>query len=188
MYGIRTRLLKANPDRRGSLTEIYRHGWHRGIQAKQINLTTSHAGSLRGTHLHRFHSDVFILAAGRAWLGMKDVRKFSPTYGETELIEMSEDKPESVIVPVGVVHGIHFVKESILVTVESEYYDTAEEIRVQWNDPELGIPWMADHMVLSDEDAKAQSYAQLMVTIDPWQEEWAPPLPSGSSSRSRPPS
>ena len=172
IFGIKRFPLKVNPDRRGSLTEIFRECWVPELKPKQVNIMPSHAGVIRGSHVHRFHSDYFVLVAGRAFLGLRDVRTYSPTAGFVSLIEMFGHAPEGIVVPEGVIHGVHFVEESVLATVESEYYDPAEEIRVRWNDPALGIPWAADKVYLSDADGDAPSYAELVKTIEPWQNEW----------------
>jgi dTDP-4-dehydrorhamnose 3,5-epimerase len=88
----------------------------------------------------------------------------------TAFVELSSDSPSAMIVPPGVLHGLYFPVDSTLLTVESHVYDPVEEVRCQWDDPELEIPWPFSSPILSDGDLKAQSYREMMATIEPWQD------------------
>jgi dTDP-4-dehydrorhamnose 3,5-epimerase len=168
--GVRIRPLQPHHDRRGWLVEAFRDSWTPSVEGAQVNLTWSRAGTLRGSHVHGKHADYFVLAAGRTTIGIKDVRKRSPTYGLTALVELSSETPSAMTVPPGVLHGLYFPVESILLTVESHVYDPEEEVRCRWNDPALGIPWPFSSPLLSDGDRDAQSYREMMAIIDPWQD------------------
>jgi dTDP-4-dehydrorhamnose 3,5-epimerase len=167
--GVRIRPLRPHHDRRGWLVEAFRDSWDESVAGAQVNLTWSRAGTLRGSHVHGRHADYFVLAAGRSTIGIKDVRKRSPAYGLTMLVELTSDTPSAMTVPPGVLHGLYFPVESILLTVESDVYDPAEEVRCRWNDPELGIAWPFSSPILSDGDRDAQSYREMMGVIEPWQ-------------------
>lgn len=164
--------LEPHPDRRGWLLEAYRKSWLPDVSSEQVNLTWSRANTLRGTHVHGLHSDYFVLASGRALVGIQDVRKRSATFGMAALIELSSERPTALSVPPGVLHGVYFPVDSMLVTVESLTYDPLEEIGCRWNDPELAIPWPFTSPVLSDADRTAQSYAEMMAAIEPWQADY----------------
>ena len=168
--GVRIRPLEPHPDRRGWLVEAFRESWQTGVQGAQLNLTWSRAGTLRGSHVHGRHADYFVLASGRTIIGIKDVRKQSPTFGMTAVVELSSESPSAMTVPPGVVHGLYFPVDSILLTVESDVYDPVEEIRCRWDDPELEIPWSFPSPILSDADRAAQSYRAMMAAIEPWQD------------------
>ena len=168
--GVAMRRLEPHHDRRGWLVEAFRASWAPRIEVEQVNLTWSRAGTLRGSHVHGKHSDCFVIASGRTTVGIKDVRKRSPTYGMTALVELSGEAPSVMTVPPGVLHGLYFPVDSILLTVESQVYDPEEEIRCRWNDPELGIPWPFTSPLLSDGDQSAPPYRDMMAVIEPWQE------------------
>jgi dTDP-4-dehydrorhamnose 3,5-epimerase len=167
--GVRIRPLEPHHDRRGWLVEAFRESWEPGVEGAQVNITWSRARTLRGSHVHGNHTDQFVLASGHAAVGIRDVRKRSPTFGVTALVELSSESPSAMTVPPGVLHGLYFPVDSILVTVESRAYDPEEEVRCRWNDPELQIPWPFCSPILSDADLAAQSYRDMMAAIEPWQ-------------------
>jgi dTDP-4-dehydrorhamnose 3,5-epimerase len=170
--GATLRNLRANPDRRGWLMEAFRAEWTSGLAGAQVNVTWSRAGSLRGSHVHHRHADYFVLAQGRSIIGLKDLRRRSAAFGSVHLIELHAESPRALAVPPGVLHGLYFPVDSLLVTVESHAYDPDEELRCRWDDPELGIPWPFRDAILSDADRDAQSFAELMRAIEPWQERF----------------
>lgn len=170
--GVQIRPLTPHQDRRGWLVEAFRDSWAPGVGNAQVNLTWSRAGTLRGSHVHGVHTDYFVLASGRVTVGIRDLRKRSPSFGMTALAELTGDSPSAMTVPPGVLHGLYFPLDSLLLTVESHVYDPAEEIRCRWNDPDLAIPWPFADPILSDADRGAQSYRELMATIEPWQDAY----------------
>ena len=59
---------------RGSFRELWRAGDFPDEPFVQANLSTSAAGVLRGLHLHRRQDDLWIVADGRAFVALVDVR------------------------------------------------------------------------------------------------------------------
>jgi dTDP-4-dehydrorhamnose 3,5-epimerase len=171
--GVTLQRLTPHPDRRGWLVEVFRESWVPGLDGAQVNLTWSRAGTLRGPHVHGLHTDYFVPASGRTVVGIRDVRKRSATFGTTGLVELSSDTPAALSVPPGVLHGLYFPVDSLLITVESRVYDPVEEIRCRWDDPEVGIAWPFTMPILSDDDTRAQSYREMMAVIEPWQGDYA---------------
>jgi dTDP-4-dehydrorhamnose 3,5-epimerase len=165
--GIKSVPLKVNSDPRGTLIEIFREGWQKGLQARQVNVMFSRGGSLRGSHVHRSHTDWFVMAMGRGVVGIRDVRRRSPAFGKTELLEIRAEAPQALVVPPGVIHGMFFPVDGILVTIESMFYDPTEELKVKWDDPELGIEWPFSDTTSTEIDA--YSVKDLMEKIEPWQ-------------------
>jgi dTDP-4-dehydrorhamnose 3,5-epimerase len=159
--------LDPKPDRRGWLLEAFRTSWLPDIPCSQINLMWSRAGTLRGSHVHGVHVDCFVMASGECLIGLKDVRDRSPTFARLSMLQLSCEVPNLIVVPASVVHGLNFPVDSILLTVESDFYDPSEEIPCRWDDKELGIPWPFTTPILSDKDAQAQSYREMMTMIEP---------------------
>jgi dTDP-4-dehydrorhamnose 3,5-epimerase len=171
--GVTIRPLEPHHDRRRWLVEAFRESWAPGVDGAQVNITWSRAGTLRGSHVHGEHADYFVLASGRAAVGIRDVRKRSATFGMTALVELSSESPSAMTVPPGVLHGLYFPVDSILLTVESRVYDPLEEIRCRWDDPELELPWPFSAPILSDADRGAQSYREMLAAIEPWQSRYS---------------
>jgi len=86
--GARLRPLDVKRDARGSFTEIFYSSWDTGIAPAQWSLVRSAPGVLRGMHLHRRHDEYYLVVAGRASVGLKDLRPGSPTHGVSSLYEL----------------------------------------------------------------------------------------------------
>jgi dTDP-4-dehydrorhamnose 3,5-epimerase len=154
--------LTPHQDPRGMLVEIFRESWDLGCRPVQWNALTSAAGVLRGVHVHVRHVDHLVLAVGRILLGLHDLRPWSPTSGASQLIELDASVPRAVIVPVGVAHGLYSPEPSLLVYGASHYWDPNDELGCRWNSEELRLAWPATTPTLSERDATAGDYPDLL--------------------------
>ncbi len=127
----------------------------------QWNLSRSAAGVLRGLHLHPGYHEVYVLLSGAADVLLLDLRPASPTHGRRTQLAFETSHPEALLLPAGVLHGIHFSLPSLLLIGRSREFDGLHELSCRWDDPELGEPWLANRPVLSDSDAAAGSLAAL---------------------------
>ena len=59
----------------------------------QWNAVWSEAGVLRGVHVHIRHDDYLTVPVGRASVGLRDLRRGSPTEGLSALVELSARAP-----------------------------------------------------------------------------------------------
>ncbi len=105
-------------------------------------------------HWHNVHHDLISPVHGRLLLGLSDIRRGSPTDGETVLLELAGDEPGAALVPPGVAHGMYSPDGSVVMYGVSRYWDPADEFGVRWDDPELGLPWPGScaDPVLSERD------------------------------------
>jgi dTDP-4-dehydrorhamnose 3,5-epimerase len=109
----------------------------------QWNAVSSNAGTLRGIHLHPRHDDYLVTLKGRVSVGLRDLRRESPTEGMSVLIGLSEDPLSALLIPHGVAHGFYFHEPSLHLYAVTTYWDTTDELACRWDDPELEIPWPA---------------------------------------------
>lgn len=167
--GVRSRPLVRHADERGSFTELFRAEWPTGIAPVQWNAVASRAGVLRGVHVHVRHDDYLIVFQGRAFVGLRDLRRGSPTEGRSALVEMRGDDLAALTIPHGVAHGFLFVEPSLHLYSVSHYWDKADELGCHWADPALAIPWPEAPSSLSGRDATAPPLAELLHQIEPWQ-------------------
>jgi dTDP-4-dehydrorhamnose 3,5-epimerase len=163
------RPLQAHEDQRGVFVELYRREWGTGADPIQWNAVWSEAGVLRGVHVHIRHHDYLTVPVGRASVGLKDLRRGSPTEGLTALIELGRERPGALVIPHGVAHGFYFHEPSLHVYAVSEYWDPGDELACNWADPELGIEWPAATALVSDRDRDAQPLQALLAELAPWQ-------------------
>jgi dTDP-4-dehydrorhamnose 3,5-epimerase len=164
--------LTPHPDDRGVFTELYRASWDTGVAPVQWNAVGSRPNVLRGVHVHRRHADYLTLAAGRATIGLHDLRPGSPTEGFGVTLELDAATPSALVIPVGVAHGFYFHEPSIHVYAVSHEFDPADELGCRWDDPGLGIEWPCAEPLISERDRDLGSLDDLRRT---WSE---PPVPA----------
>jgi dTDP-4-dehydrorhamnose 3,5-epimerase len=86
--------------------------------------TTSHLNVFRGMHLQSGNhpsSKIVTLVSGKASDYLIDLRPQSKTFGKVQIIDMGEDEPKSIFIPIGVAHGYHSQSEK---TIFSYRYDS----------------------------------------------------------------
>ena len=133
--------IERHGDARGSFREL----WRRGTLDQpfvQANLSTSAQGVLRGLHLHRRQVDHWIVASGRAFVALVDVRPLLHGTGPAPLVEARTlDEDETVTIPEGVAHGFLALEPLQLVYLVTNEYDGSDELGFAWDDPSVAVPW-----------------------------------------------
>jgi dTDP-4-dehydrorhamnose 3,5-epimerase len=125
----------------------------------QDNHSSSERGTLRGLHAQeKFpQSKLVRVIEGTIWDVAVDIRIGSPTFGRHVSVVLSADEHRQVFVPTGFAHGFCVLSDRAQVEYKcTEYYHPEDELRILWNDPELGIPWPIETPVLSDKDRDAR--------------------------------
>jgi dTDP-4-dehydrorhamnose 3,5-epimerase len=163
--GLLIRDLEPHHDDRGSFTELHRLEWDSGIAPVQWNAVRSAAGVLRGVHVHPRHDDYLTVFAGRATIGLRDLRPDAPTWGLATTVELDGERPQAVTIPHGVAHGFYFPVASVHIYAVSEYFDSADELGCRWDDPALEIPWEPATPQISPRDAALPSLRELVDTL-----------------------
>jgi dTDP-4-dehydrorhamnose 3,5-epimerase len=156
-------------DARGSFLELFRKEWALPIEPVQWNAVTSHAKVLRGVHVHIRHDDYLSVPLGRASVGLRDLRRGSPTEGLACVVELGGESAAAIAIPHGVAHGFFFHEFSLHIYAVSRYWDHADELACRWDDPALEIPWPMQTAQVSARDAAAQSLSELLAELAPSQ-------------------
>lgn len=151
--GVRSGALEPHEDPRGSFTEVFASQWPTGVIPTQWSIVRSHAGALRGMHLHLRHDEYLTVISGTLWVGLHDLRPGSATVGASQLIRLSGDAPSYLAWPRGLVHG--WVAESDvthLQAVSESYVDyaTDDNLGCRWDDHELALDWPVTPRTISD--------------------------------------
>lgn len=163
-------------DDRGFFAETYRAN----VMAEQFGITEpfvqdnhsrSSKGVVRGLHFHVGSGCAKLVRCGRgAILDVAvDLRSASPTYGQWEGVELSEDNMRMFYVPVGFAHGFCVLSDVADVFYkQSAYYSPEVERGISFRDPEIAVAWPFPEAELtwSERDLHAPSLA-----------EFAPQLP-----------
>ena len=170
--GVRYGAISRHADERGSFRELWRAGDLPDELFVQANLSTSAAGVLRGLHLHRRQDDLWIVADGRAFVALVDVRPLLDGTGPTAVVETRELGPdESVVIPTGVAHGFLALAPLQLVYFVTNEYDGSDELGFAWDDPAVRVDWPVlpatsdGRPILSARDAANPSLAELLVRL-----------------------
>jgi dTDP-4-dehydrorhamnose 3,5-epimerase len=86
-----------------------------------------------------------------------DIRRGSPTFGQSVGDVLSAENWKQIYVPVGFAHGFAVLEPDTEVIYKvTTYYSPADERGILWNDPDLKIDWTIPEAqaVLSDKDRK----------------------------------
>jgi dTDP-4-dehydrorhamnose 3,5-epimerase len=179
--GVRYGAIQRHGDSRGAFRELWRAsafpvltpdetGAAAGVEPRfvQVNLSSSATGVLRGLHYHRRQLDYWIVAAGRAFVAVVDVRPVAAASGPA-VVETRELGPDEwIVIPAGVAHGFLALEPLELVYLVTNEFDGRDELGFAWDDPAVGVPWptvpgAADgRPILSDRDRSNPSLAELV--------------------------
>lgn len=135
-------------DERGFFMETYnsRKLDEFGITAEfvQDNHSRSQQGILRGLHyqIQQTQGKLVRVTLGEVYDVVVDIRRSSPTFGQTEAIRLSAENKLLLWVPPGFAHGFYTLSPwaEFLYKV-TDYYAPQWERTILWNDPQLGISW-----------------------------------------------
>jgi dTDP-4-dehydrorhamnose 3,5-epimerase len=93
-----------------------------------------------------------------------DLRRGSPTFGQWEGFELTEENMHIAYCPIGFAHGFCVLSEvADVMYKQSNYYADATERGIAYNDPEVGIEWpipVAD-LQPSQRDATAPKLSEI---------------------------
>jgi len=155
-------------DERGFFHETYRRDeWAElGIPHEfvQDNHSRSSRGVVRGMHFQtrggpRDEGQTKLVRCARGAIldVVVDIRRGSPTFGEWEAFELSDDNLRQLFCPVGFAHGFCVLSDVADVVYRCDaYYDPDSEAGIAYDDPDLAIAWPDDlELVPSARDARA---------------------------------
>ena len=134
-----------------------------GKTIRQINQTlTRQLGAIRGMHYQAPpHAEIKIVSClkGKVWDVAVDLRKGSPTFLRNHAVTLSEDAPQSYLIPEGFAHGFQaLTSDCELIYLHTVDYNAVFEAGLNALDPRLGIKWP---MVISERSKRDEQHAML---------------------------
>jgi dTDP-4-dehydrorhamnose 3,5-epimerase len=163
LRGLKILLPKKIGDNRGFFSEVFsqRALAAAGITANFVqdnHSLSAEKGVVRGLHyqlppmaqdklLRVVHGKILDIAV--------DVRRSSPTFGQSVSVILSAENWKQLFVPAGFAHGFVTLEPNTEVLYKvTNYYSPEHERAIRWNDPELGIDWGIDQAsaILSPRD------------------------------------
>ena len=123
----------------------------------QDNESKSNKGVLRGLHFQKppFAQGKLVRIIKGAVLDVAvDLRKESPTFGQWESIELSEENKVMYWIPPGFAHGFITLEDNTIFSYKcTNVYHKNAEGSILWNDPDLNINWGSiNQPLLSEKD------------------------------------
>ena len=165
---------KAFGDHRGFFVETYRRSdmMALGIQEEMVqdNHSRSSRGVLRGLHftVGRGAGKLVRCARGHVYDVLVDLRRGSPTYGQWEGYDLTDENLRVLYAPPGFAHGFCVVSEIADVVYKLDaYYDPATERDISYQDPAIGVEWPvpAEELQVSQRDVDAPLLAEVADTL-----------------------
>ncbi|SHM48985.1 dTDP-4-dehydrorhamnose 3,5-epimerase [Rhodanobacter sp. OK091] len=148
-------------DARGFFYESYNKAkWQEaGIDADfvQSNVSRSARGVLRGLHYQwpNPQGKLVSVLEGEVYDVAVDIRRGSPTFGQSIGVMLTADNHRHFWVPEGFAHGFCVLSEFATFTYQcTALYDAKADAGIRWNDADLGIDWPLSAPLLSDKDGK----------------------------------
>ncbi len=156
------------PDDRGSLTEICRGSWLGEVAPVQWNCVRSKADVMRGMHVHLRYYEYYAVMSGSLMVGFQDTREGSPTLGLTGVFTVRAEDRLAVSAAPGIVHGLYFPDETILLAGAGHYFNLENELGCHWKDPALNIAWPFTEAIVSARDDAHPLLAEIQPSIPRW--------------------
>lgn len=120
------------------------------------NSLSAQRGTLRGMHYQlgsKAETKLVRCIKGSLLDVILDLRKDSPTFGQSYSAELTAENRRMMYVPKGFGHGfITLADNTEAFYFVDEFYAPEAERGVRWNDPKFAIQWPMEPVVLSDKD------------------------------------
>jgi dTDP-4-dehydrorhamnose 3,5-epimerase len=137
-----------HPDERGFFQETYRRTTFSelGIEEDfvQDNHSRSARGVVRGMHFQVGDGAAKLVRCARGAIldVVVDIRRGSPTFGEWEAFELTDENFHQLYCPIGFAHGFCVLSQQADVMYkQTAYYDDALERGISYADPDVAIAW-----------------------------------------------
>ncbi len=164
-------------DRRGFFSETFSKRTLADASIELAFVQDNHSmsvkeGTIRGLHyqIPPFAQDKLVQVVRGAILDVAvDLRRSSATFGEHVAVEISAERWNQILVPIGFAHGFCTLEPLTEVIYKvTNYYAPEYERGLLWKDPALGIDWPfpPDRVVSSERDKKYPRLADLAALFD----------------------
>ena len=147
-------------DARGSFVKTFHHDvFHQlglDFELREEFFSTSAKNVIRGMHFQlppAAHAKLVYCIAGRVLDVVLDLRKNSPTFGQSVARELNAANREMFFIPVGFAHGFLALEDgATMVYQTSTVHSPAHDAGVRWDS--FGFDWPIKNPTLSERDIK----------------------------------
>ncbi len=154
-----------------SKAEFEAHGlFYDFVQDNQSSSTVK--GTLRGIHFQRgdkAQSKLVRCVRGAVLDVAVDLRPSSPTYGQWDAVELSEENKRQILIPRGFGHGFVTLTDHVdfLYRADNPYAPDADA-GILWNDSDLAIDWEIENPILSEKDRRNPRLRDTVTGFEDW--------------------
>ncbi|WP_069160963.1 dTDP-4-dehydrorhamnose 3,5-epimerase family protein [Nocardia altamirensis] len=135
---------------------------------QQDSQSRSARGVIRGMHgrVGRGEAKLVRCANGAVHDVLVDIRPESPTFGHQQAFRLDDETFRHLYVPPGFLHGFQALTATADVCYRIDRpHDPTEDIGVAYDDAELAIAWPLPVTVVSERDAAAGSWQELLAAL-----------------------
>ncbi len=137
-------------DERGFFHEVYRRTVYESLgiseEFVQDNHSRSRRGIVRGMHFQVGEGAAKLVRCARGAIldVVVDIRRGSPSFGEWEGFELTEENLHQLYCPIGFAHGFCVLSElADVMYKQSAYFEDELERGISYRDPDVAIDWPA---------------------------------------------
>jgi dTDP-4-dehydrorhamnose 3,5-epimerase len=144
--GVSVIKLITHADKRGFFREILRETDDSfSVGFGQLSHSLVYSGVVKAWHAHKVQSQWTYAVTGTLKVALHDLREDSVTYHNTMEFEVGENTESMVYMfPQGVAHGYKCINgPANVIYVTSGQYDMEDEVRIPYDDPDIGFDWLA---------------------------------------------
>ncbi len=159
---------KVFSDTRGFFLETYQLDRYQELGINQQFVQDNHSqschGVIRGLHFQRTkpQGKLVRVVRGEVFDVAVDIRPDSPTFGQWFGTTLSESNKCQLWLSPGLAHGFAVTSEFADLEYKcTDYYDSADEGCLSWNDAQIGIDWPLASPLLSEKDSQAIGFQEL---------------------------
>ncbi|MDB3889580.1 dTDP-4-dehydrorhamnose 3,5-epimerase [Candidatus Pelagibacter sp.] len=163
--------LEPREDKRGFFARYYceKEFLDQGLNTKWLQINNSFSkdvGTLRGLHYQNVpNAEVKLIRClkGAIWDVVVDLRDNSNTFGKWFGEKLSSENRTMMYVPKGLAHGfISLTPNSEILYLVSDFYAPESEGNLIWNDPDVGIEWPINPLIISDKDKSNVNFKNIV--------------------------
>ncbi len=146
-------------DNRGYFFESFRQDHFSevglNVEFKQENQSKSTRSVIRGLHYQLKYGQGKLVSCplGEVFDVALDIRKGSPTFGQSYTTNLNDKNHLAVYIPPGFAHGFCVLSEAAIFQYKcTEKYYPDDEYGISWSDKTANIQWPVNEPILTDKD------------------------------------
>lgn len=164
-------ILDPHDDERGSFMRFYddkvfRAGGFDFTWVQENHSRNLKRGTVRGLHFQfppHLETKLICCVKGKIWDVHVDLRKDSPTFGEWDCLELSDENHKMILIPRGFAHGFCTLSDDSHILYKNDnYYDHDHYSGIHWNSPDLNIKWPFTDVLVSAKDQNLMTFTKFV--------------------------